>query len=178
MRSINRILWIFFAQNWPNIIRNKLQEDIDWECDERDQQAIEPLVASETIHMNGHKSSKVLGAENLDDDNDGPNDDEGRVSGDTIEDIQLVVNLSRANHVENLHENEQIENNGQMSGWCFRLKCFVHGLAFSVFHHTKDHIELASVPVIFKSFIEGWIAIFRIQKLFFNRLEIQLLCSS
>jgi hypothetical protein len=52
-----------------------------------------------------------LSEENLDDNNDGPDNNEGRISGDTSEDVNFVIDLSRADHVEHLHEHEQVEHN-------------------------------------------------------------------
>jgi hypothetical protein len=37
---------------------------------------------------------------------DGPNNEECWVAEDTFEDVDLVINLSRADHVEDLHEHK------------------------------------------------------------------------
>jgi len=171
--SIRDILWIFFSQNRPNMIRQELQEDIDWECDQGNENAVKPLVASESIEMDRHESSEELSAEDLDDNNDGPHDDEWRVGGDAWEDVHLVINLSGANHVEDLHENEQVEHHSQVSRWSVSIKELVHALTFSVFHHANDHIELTSVPLFFKTLIEVCISIIFVHGQLFDLVEVQ-----
>jgi len=65
--------------------------------------------------MDRYKSAKQLSTKNLDNDNNSPDDDESWIGKDSFKDIDLVSNLSGTDHVENLHENEQVENNGQVS---------------------------------------------------------------
>jgi len=83
-----------------------------------------------------HEPSEVLSAENLDDNNDGPDNNEGRISGDTSEDVNFVIDLSRADHVEHLHEHEQVEHNWQVTGWSDVFEWLVHWSLLGVLNHT------------------------------------------
>lgn len=56
--------------------------------------------------MHRDKSAEKLGAENLNNQNDDPNDDEGGVLENAVKYVELVIDLSGANHIENLHEDE------------------------------------------------------------------------
>ena len=60
--------------------------------------------------MDRDESAKELSAKNLDDDDNGPDNKESWVREDAFEDIDLISNLSGANHVENLHEHEEVED--------------------------------------------------------------------
>jgi len=98
--------------------------------------------------MNRYESTKKLSAKDLDDDNDCPNDQEGWVGQDAIENVQLVIDLSGADHIEDLHEDEQVEDNSQMPRGRNTFECFVHRSLFRVLKHTHEHIELSVVPLI------------------------------
>lgn len=56
--------------------------------------------------MYWHESSEVLSTENLDNKDNSPDNHEGWVSKDSTEDVNFVIDLSGADHVEDLHEDE------------------------------------------------------------------------
>lgn len=60
-------------------------------------------------------SSSERDEKNLEDNNCNPDDGEVQVVADSIENIPFVIDLSAANHVEDLEEHEQVEDSGQMS---------------------------------------------------------------
>ena len=65
--------------------------------------------------MHRHESAKELCAKNLEYHDDGPNNNESWVGTDTFKHINLIVNLSSANHVEDLHEDKHVKNYSEMS---------------------------------------------------------------
>lgn len=46
-----------------------------------------------------------------------PKDDEDEILVDTLKDVELVMDLARANHIKDLHNHESGEDKGQMAGW-------------------------------------------------------------
>ena len=58
---------------------------------------------------------RELGQDDLDDEDDDPNDDEHPVAAKTSKNVPLVIDLSGVDHVEDLHEDEGCEDNGQVS---------------------------------------------------------------
>lgn len=99
--------------------------------------------------MDGHESSEDLDADNLEDDDDWPDDEEGRVGEDSIENVNFIVDLSCADHVEDLHEDEHVENNGQMPRWSNTFQCFVHWILLSVLYHSCQYEEVARIPLVY-----------------------------
>ena len=65
--------------------------------------------------MYGNKATKELCAEYLHDQNDDPNDHEGWIREYAIKNVYLIVYFPGANHVEDLHEHEKVENNCQVA---------------------------------------------------------------
>lgn len=49
------------------------------------------------------------------DNNNDPDSHEHWVSGNILEDINFIINLSRSDHVENLQQDENIEYDSKMS---------------------------------------------------------------
>ena len=60
--------------------------------------------------------SGVLGDNELTNHDDDPYKDEHKVGVNSFEDVKLVMNLSGANHVEDLEQHECVENEGQVTG--------------------------------------------------------------
>lgn len=117
-----------------------------------------------------------MSAENLDNKDDGPNNNESWILKDTFEDVNFVIDLSGANHVEDLHEDEQIEDNGQMTRWSHIFKRLVNWSLLSVLNHTHKNIEFSIIPLFNKGLVVYWIFLF---KLLLDHGEINLLsCSS
>lgn len=65
--------------------------------------------------MDRHEHSKELDANDLEDNDNGPDSQECWVSKDSFENVNLVIDLSSTNHVEDLHENKHVEYNGQVT---------------------------------------------------------------
>jgi hypothetical protein len=52
----------------------------------------------------------------LEAEDDGPHSDEHEVVEEALEDVPFVVDLPGADHVHNLHEDEQVEEEGEVLG--------------------------------------------------------------
>ena len=100
------VLLILFAKDWAHGVGDKLQQQVDWECNERNRDAIDPLNTGETVYVHRDESAEELRAKDLEDQDHEPYCEEGRICGDTIENVDLIIALTGANHIENLHENE------------------------------------------------------------------------
>lgn len=127
--------------------------------------------------MDGHKPAKVLGTEHLDDHNDTPYSNECEIGADSIEDIDLIMDLSGANHVEYLHEDEKIEHHSEMAGRSRTFECLVHVLSLSILLHAKNDIEISCIPLFFHRVIETWVDILS-NELIFDKIKIKLLSCS
>lgn len=62
-----------------------------------------------------HDSTRELNEDNLKDSNSKPNSNEVEVLTDVLEHIHLIIDLSAADHVEDLEPHKEVENSGQMS---------------------------------------------------------------
>lgn len=138
---------VFVAEHRAHGVRQEFQEEVDWEGNQGNHHADDPLGRGETIDVNGHESSEELAAADLRDHDYGPDDDEGGVGGDALEDVLLIVDLSGADHVEDLHEHEQIEDDGQVAGGAFRLEGRVHWLLLRILLHSVQHIVGSLAPL-------------------------------
>lgn len=115
------VLRVFVAEHWAHGVWNEFQEEVDWEGNQGNDYADDPLGSRETVDVDGQESSEKLAAADLSDDDGGPDDDEGGVSGDALEDVLLIVDLSGADHVEDLHEHEKVEDHSEVAGVAFTL---------------------------------------------------------
>lgn len=145
LRCLN-VCRVLISKDRADAVGDKLQEQVDGESDQSNQDAIDPLDSSKSIDMHGHESSEQLGADDLNDNNNSPDSHECWISGDSLKDVDLVGNLSRANHVEDLHEDEEVEDNCQVTGWSIILKGSVHLSLACVFLHSHQDIEVSFVP--------------------------------
>lgn len=142
--------WILVTKYGADVVRNELETDIDWESNEGNDQTVDPLGCCQSIFMDGHKSSKKLRADNLEDDNNGPNYNECWIGENTFKNIHLVVNLSCTDHVEDLHEDKHVEDDSQMSGWRNFFERSVNWSLFCVLKNTKKNVEIAIGPFLLK----------------------------
>lgn len=101
--DIRRIL---VAKSGTDRIRTVLKKKVNRERDEWNNDTEDPLKSRQSVDVHRDKSAEKLGAENLNNQNDDPNDDEGGVLENAVKYVELVIDLSGANHIENLHEDE------------------------------------------------------------------------
>lgn len=65
--------------------------------------------------MEREEGARVLDDKEVDTHNDDPNDEEHGVAEETIENVFLVVDLLRSNHVNDLEPDKQVENEGHVA---------------------------------------------------------------
>lgn len=102
-----------------DFIRNELENEVEEEGTQSGQSRDEPLLASETISVAVHDTARQLDHDALTGDDDDPDESEEPVAEDAIQDVQLVLDLTRADHVADLEENENVEHSRQVS----RVRC-------------------------------------------------------
>lgn len=107
--------------------------------------------------MDAHESTEELGAANLEDHNDTPDNEESRIGTNAIEDVDLIVDFSRAYHVEDLHEHKQVEHNREVARRRVTDQGLIHRLPFFVLLHAQNDVELVIVPFLKKRLIEIWV---------------------
>lgn len=66
--------------------------------------------------MKTEEVASVLDDQEVDDNDDNPNDEESNVVEEALADVDLVVDLSGGKHVDNLEPDEQVENEGHVTG--------------------------------------------------------------
>jgi len=89
--------------------------------------------------MDLHSPSSQDNHDDLSSDNGEPNSDEHSVGMHSVEDVPFIIDLSSTEHVEDLEEHEQVENNGQMSGWSSSFEMSVEISTIKGLDHTvKD----------------------------------------
>lgn len=93
LRRLN-LNWVLFTKDWAHGVRNELQQDVDWESDQGDEEAVEPLGAGESIDVDRHETAEELDTENLENNNDCPDSKESWVGVDTLEDVEFIIDLS------------------------------------------------------------------------------------
>lgn len=90
--------------------------------------------------------SSILNYEDLSEDNNEPNSHEHGICKDTIEDVNLIIDLSGTEHVEDLEKHEKVEYNGQVSRWSESLEVPVDILAIESLNHAAD--DILSIPFL------------------------------
>lgn len=173
--SFCNIFWVFVSQSWAEFVRYKLEEEVDWECAQGDKEAPHPLDTCQTRNMDADSSTEELGYHNLDYSDNSPDDDKGWVLQDSFEDIDFIIDLSGADHVEDLHEHEEIEYNGQMSCWSIDFEGFVHWSLLDILYHSFKKVVVSFGPFGLQVFKIIVILSF---KFCFNHVELQNLFGS
>lgn len=79
--------------------------------------------------MNLEELSRELRDQELTDEDDDPDRDKHGVGEETTANVDLVINFSGGNHVEDLHHNENVEENGKVARGSDILEGGVHELA-------------------------------------------------
>jgi hypothetical protein len=105
----------FFSELWADVIWNKLENHVEDEHKKGWKSSPQPLVTSKSLLMHFEDSTCELDHDVLTKSDDNPNDDEQWVVQNTCEDVELIVDLSGADHVENLEPHEDVENGGHVS---------------------------------------------------------------
>ena len=74
------------------------------------------LLPRESIGVKTEEVTSVLDDQEVDDNDDNPNDEEGNVVEEALADVDLVVDFSGGEHVDNLKPDEQVEDEGHVTG--------------------------------------------------------------
>mmetsp|Transcript_41237 Transcript_41237/g.62755 ORF Transcript_41237/g.62755 Transcript_41237/m.62755 type:complete len:204 (-) Transcript_41237:1946-2557(-) len=88
--------------------------------------------------MNLHGPAADQDDKDLTDDDNEPHRDEHGVGEDALEDVDLIVDLTRSQHVEDLEEHEQVEDNGKVAGGGHRGKGLVDWFTVKALHHSVE----------------------------------------
>jgi hypothetical protein len=108
----NDILLVLVSESWADVVWHELEYSVPGHTENTDNKADDPLSTVKSILMHLESPSSVLDNEELSEHNDDPNNHEHGVGEDSIEDVELVIDLSSAKHVEDLHQHEQVEHDG------------------------------------------------------------------
>ena len=121
--------------------------------------------------MQREESSSVLNDKEVDHNDDNPDDEEGWVVKEATADVDLVVDLPRSNHVNDLEPDEQVEDEGHMTArvssgvFVFVAICPLTVLAFGVGVEVNDlFIKFITIDSI-QSTREYKIAVFKVDHL-------------
>lgn len=109
------ILRILATKNWTDRIRYEFKTEVDEEGTESREDGPQPLNTSQTLIVAVHHSSRELDKDNLKATDSEPNGNEVEVLKDMSKHIELVIDLSAANHVEDLEPYKQVEYGSEMS---------------------------------------------------------------
>lgn len=118
--------------------------------------------------MHRHETTKELSAADLHNDNDYPNDHEGRVSEYTFKNVDLIIDLPGADHIENLHKDKQVEHDCEVARWSCAFKHFVHWLLLLVLYHARQNIESSCIPFCFECIVVVRVSILQAFSNFFE----------
>ena len=142
----NDILLVLVSESWADVVWHELEDSVPGDAENTDNKADDPLGTVKSILMNLKSPSSELDNEKLSEHNDDPNNHEHGVSEDSIEDVELVIDLSRAKHVEDLHQHEQVEHDRQVARWRVPLEVSVDGSTVETLHHSTD--DVLSGPIL------------------------------
>ena len=96
-------------------VGDQLQDDADYHGDRSYCDTDEPLLGSEAevgVHSEGF--SREGDKEELKGNDSANDDEEERVSGDALEDVELLMQFSRVEEVKDLHHDEGVEDEGEV----------------------------------------------------------------
>lgn len=147
-RSCFNIFRVLVAEYGAESIRTILEKEIDWEGDECDDDAEDPLDGGQAVDVHGDEAAEQLAAQDLHDQDNDPDDDEGGVAENAFKYVDLIIDLSRANHVENLHEDEEVEDDGQVARRSRLLESLVDRPLLHVLLHSHQNVEVAFFPLV------------------------------
>lgn len=88
------------------MVRNEFQDKIDNDTHYSTDDAKTPLPSGQTVVVDLNKWTSKLSDNALNDNNDGPDNQESLVGEDVLENVDFIMNLSGADHVEDLTEDE------------------------------------------------------------------------
>jgi hypothetical protein len=100
--SLLDFLWLFVSHLESDGIWDKFEYEVDWKCKESNDKAPAPLFCSKSIDVTFHDDITILDNYEMKKANGNPNTHEHWVGGNIFKDVNLIVDLSGSNHVEDL----------------------------------------------------------------------------
>jgi len=84
------------------VIGYALEDSVDNEHSSTNAESLEPLLSVETVSVDLEHFTSELSDEHLEDQDEDPDSNEHKVGVNTLENVELVMDLARTDHVENL----------------------------------------------------------------------------
>jgi len=103
-----------FADRIGHAVRDRLSDGVNDEDGEGDEQTDGPLFPRQGNDL--EDEAGPLDDDELETKDDTPHSDEHEVVEEAFEDVVFVVDLPGADHVHNLHEHKQVEEEGEVLG--------------------------------------------------------------
>lgn len=103
-----------FADGVGVAVGDKLSYRVNHEDGEGDSESNGPLFPGEGLDLEDEVGE--LNDDDLESEDDDPHTEEHEVVEEAGEDVPLVMDLSGADHVHNLHKHEQVEEEGEVLG--------------------------------------------------------------
>ena len=108
--------WLSLLSNLrAALIRNEFEHEVNRKGEDSDSKTDNPLEPSKSVSGALEHILGELREDHLDHENGHPDSAEHSVGNDSGEDVELVVDLSSVDHVEDLHENKGCEDDSHVS---------------------------------------------------------------
>ena len=105
--------------------------------------------SSQTIIVDLEELSSELNDDELTNADDEVHSQEHSICEDAIEDVDFIIDLPGSNHVEDLHQHKNVEENGQMSGGSNVLEGSIHKISSKVLLRSVEHEgEVITIHVV------------------------------
>lgn len=155
----NDILLVLVSESWADVVWHTLENSVPSNTENTDNKTDDPLSTVKTILMDLKSPSSELDNEELSENNDDPDNHEHSIGEDSIEDVELVIDLSSAKHVKDLHQHKQVENDCQVARWGVPFEVSVDGSTVETLHHSTD--DVFSGPILSNLWV--WMAFLKLQ---------------
>lgn len=106
---------VFSESDRNNVVWQELADQVDKEDGKGKTNGSCMLFPAESVRVEAEDSSGV-GDTDLSKEDEEPDEDEGKVAGQSVENVDLVVDFSGTDHVPDLHEDEEVEDPGHVTG--------------------------------------------------------------
>jgi hypothetical protein len=106
---------VFFTKDWDDGVWQELENYIPWKSKDTNEKADTPLGVGKSSNMHLQGGTTTLDDQELSNYNNNPNTNKHGICKESFKDVNLIINLSRSKHVENLEAHEQIEDDSHVS---------------------------------------------------------------
>jgi len=132
---------------WGDPVGQTLENGIDHESCHTSQESDSPLRTIKTLEASLENESSELGDQNLTAHNNEPKNNEHGVFEDAIEHVPLIMDLTAADHVHDLHEHERGEDERVVAGRSF-LFCVLDVQGIAIPFGKAAGVDVASGSVV------------------------------